>query len=114
MRLHEFHLFGLNEKGTPVFLNEEPYPQVGTMYLMKAWKNSAIGITLDDKVIKLVKAPGEAVRGRKPKAEAEVAPKKRGRKPNADAGASTEKKAKKPGRPKVKKEKVEKKVEEKA
>jgi hypothetical protein len=41
--------FGFSEKGTPVFLNQEPYPQVGTLYLMKAGENSVIGITLDDK-----------------------------------------------------------------
>jgi hypothetical protein len=111
--------FGFNEKGTPIFLNQEPYPQVGTLYLMKAGKNSVIGITLDDKAIKLAKAPAKALRGRKPKAEvAETAPKKRGRKPKAEATvAAPKKRVKKPGRPKakkekpVKKEKSEKKVE---
>jgi hypothetical protein len=101
--------FGFNEKGTPVFLNEEPFQQVGTMYLMKAGKNSVVGITLDDKMVKLAKAPVK--RGRKPKAEAAAAaPKKRGRKPKTAAAQATPKK--KPGRPKVKKEKPVKKTEE--
>lgn len=80
--------FGFSEKGTPVFLNQEPFQQVGTMYLMKAGENSVIGITLDDKVVKLAKAPGKARRGRRAKAEAaEAAPKKRaGRKPGKPRG----------------------------
>jgi hypothetical protein len=113
--------FGFNEKGTPVFLNEEPFPQVGTMYLMKAGKNSVVGITLDDKMVKLTKAPGKAKRGRKlvveaaeaapkkrgrkPKAAAaEAAPKKRGRKPKAEAAKPTPKKiGRKAAKPKAKK-----------
>lgn len=100
--------FGFNEKGTPVFLNEEPFPQVGTMYLMKAGKNSVVGITLDDKMVKLAKAPAKAKRGRKPKAETTAAPKKRGRKPKTEAAKAASKK--KPGRPKVEKAKAAKKV----
>lgn len=75
--------FGFSEKGTPVFLNQEPYQQVGTMYLMKAGSNSIIGITLDDKAFSLNKRGNGAVRrARKAKAEtAEAAPKRRGRKP---------------------------------
>jgi hypothetical protein len=123
--------FGFNEKGTPVFLNEEPFQQVGTMYLMKAGKNSVVGITLDDNMVKLAKAPGKAKRGRKagveaaavapkkrgrkPKAAAaaEAAPKKRGRKPKAEASKPAPKK--KAGRPKAAKTKAVKmkKVEQK-
>lgn len=114
--------FGFSEKGTPIFLNQEPYPQVGTLYLMKAGKNSVIGITLDDNAVKLAKGPGKARRGRKAKAEiAEATPKKRGRKPKTEAAEATPKKrAKKPGSPivkkkkPVKKEKAEKKTEEAA
>ena len=75
--------FGFSEKGTPVFLNQEPYQQVGTMYLMKAGSNSIIGITLDDKAFSLNKRGNGAVRkARKANAEtAETAPKRRGRKP---------------------------------
>jgi len=115
-----FITFGFSEKGTPVLLNQAPYPQVGTMYLMKAGENSVIGITLDDSVVKLAKAPAKAKRGRKPKAEAaEAAPKKRGRKPKAAATeAAPKKRGRKPGKPKAKKakavkvEKAVKKVEE--
>ena len=87
--------FGFSEKGCPVFLNEAPYPQVGTMYLMKAGDNSTIGITIDEKLLKGVKAPkaakavkapktAKAKAARKPrvaKAAKSDAPKKRGRKP---------------------------------
>ena len=91
--------FSFSEKGSPIFLNQEPYQQVGTMYLMKAGDNSIIGITLDDKMFKItargngaVKRPRKAKaveaaeapkrRSRKVKAEvAEVTPKRRGRKP---------------------------------
>ncbi len=41
------------------FLNLEPCPQVGTLYLMKAGKNSAIGITLDENIVRLAKASCE-------------------------------------------------------
>lgn len=100
--------FGFNEKGTPIFLNQEPYAQVGTMYLMKAGENSVVGITLDDKVFKLTKVPKSGKpkktkaakvvaepkkRSRKPKAEAsEAAPKKRGRKAKSAAADSAPKK----------------------
>ncbi len=82
---------GFLEKGTPIFLNQEPFQQVGTMYLMKAGENSVIGITLDDKVIKLVKAPERARRGRRAKAEAaEAVPKKRaGRKYKSKVALTT-------------------------
>lgn len=84
--------FGFNEKGTPIFLNQEPYAQVGTMYLMKAGENSVVGITLDDKVFKLAKAP-KVVKPKKAKAEKAAAePKKRGRKPKAEAAESAPKK----------------------
>ena len=75
--------FGFSEKGTPVFLNQEPYQQVGTMYLMKAGNNSIIGITLDDKILKPnTHSNGAARRSKKSKTEtAEAAPKRRGRKP---------------------------------
>ena len=99
--------FGFSEKGTPVFLNQEPYPQVGTLYLMKAGKNSAIGITLDDNLMQpdktAARKPRKAKaaergaepkkRGRKPKvAAAEAAPKKRGRKPKSEAVEAAPKK----------------------
>jgi len=113
--------FGFSEKGTPVFLNQEPFPQVGTLYMMKAGENSVIGITLDDKLVKLAQAPGKT-RGRKAKTEevkaapkkrgrkakvavgaAEAAPAKRGRKPKSEAVESAPKKARKP---RAKKEKA--------
>jgi len=103
--------FSFSEKGTPVFLNQEPFSQVGTLYLMKAGKNSVIGITLDDSVVKLAKAPGR--KPRKAKAEkVEPAPKKRGRKPKSEATvAAPKKRARKPAKPRAKKEKTEKKTE---
>ena len=75
--------FGFSEKGSPIFLNQEPYPQVGTMYLMKAGDNSTIGITLDEKALKLNKRGNGSRKPRKVKVEAtaEAAPKRRGRKP---------------------------------
>src|SRR3990172_1340703 len=96
--------FGFSEKGTPVFLNQEPYPQVGTLYLMKAGKNSVIGITLDDDVVKLAKAPER--KPRKAKAEkSEAAPKKRGRKSKAEtAVAAPKKRGRKTSKLKVKTE----------
>lgn len=106
--------FGFNEKGTPIFLNQEPYAQVGTMYLMKAGENSVVGITLDDKVLKLAKVP-KAVKVKKAKAEKAAAePKKRGRKPKAEvAETAPKKRGRKAGAPKkAKAVKVEKKVEE--
>jgi hypothetical protein len=85
--------FGFNEKGTPVFLNEEPFQQIGTMYLMKAGKNSVVGITLDDSMVKLAKAPSKAKRGGKAGVDAAVAaPKKRGRKPKAAVAEAAPKK----------------------
>lgn len=118
--------FGFSEKGTPVFLNEEPFPQVGTLYLMKAGKNSVIGITLDDNLLKPSKAPDRKPRkataekagaapkkrGRRAKAEAIVAaPKKRGRKSKTETvETAPKKKTKKPGKPKTKKEKPAKKA----
>lgn len=104
--------FGFSEKGSPIFLNQEPYQQVGTMYLMKAGDNSIIGITLDDKLLNSAKAP--AVRKlRKAKAEKASAaePKRHGRKPKAESvEAAPKKKVKKAGKPKAKKEKVAKEV----
>lgn len=108
-----FITFGFTEKGSPIFLNQEPYQQVGTMYLMKTGDNSIIGITLDDKAVKLVKALGKA-RGRKAKTEAAASaaePKRHGRKPKAESvEAAPKKKIKKAGKPKAKKEKVAKEV----
>ncbi|MDA8162593.1 MAG: hypothetical protein M0022_06775 [Desulfobacteraceae bacterium] len=106
--------FGFSEKSTPVFLNQEPFQQVGTMYLMKAGENSVIGITLDDKILKIAKAPGKARRSRRAKAEvaeAEATPKKRaGRKPKSKtAGATPAQRGRKLSKIKARKEKVVKK-----
>jgi hypothetical protein len=91
--------FGFSEKGTPVFLNQEPFQQVGTMYLMKAGENSVIGITLDDKVVKLAKAPGKVKRGRKAKAEmAEAMPQKRTTRKAMAKGATLAKRGRKTGK----------------
>jgi hypothetical protein len=83
--------FGFTGKGTPIFLNQEPYTQVGTLYLINAGENSAVAITLDDNIIKLGKIPA-TTKGRKPKAAAEEAPKRRGRKPKAEQETATPKK----------------------
>ena len=90
---------GFSEKGTPIFLNQEPFQQVGTMYLMKAGENSVIGITLDDKILKIAKAPGKSKRGRRAKAEAaEAIPKKRAGRKSKVAGAAFAKEEENPVR----------------